>query len=57
MYYCGCWHKVSRFLFPRYRHFFFFGKRSSQPVGLLPPYGIAPSGFRLLRKIPHCCLS
>ncbi|KAL0286635.1 UNVERIFIED_CONTAM: hypothetical protein Sangu_2724700 [Sesamum angustifolium] len=38
------------------RHSFFSGKRSSRPVGLLPPRGIAPSGFRPLRKIPHCCL-
>ncbi len=52
----GCWHRVSRCLFPRYRHCFFSGKRSSRPVGLLPPRGIAPSGFRPLRKIPHCCL-
>ena len=26
------------------------------PRGLHPPRGIAPSGFRPLRKIPHCCL-
>ncbi|KAG0466793.1 hypothetical protein HPP92_018373 [Vanilla planifolia] len=52
----GCWHRVSRCLFLRYRHCFFSEKRSSQPVGLLPPRGIAPSGFRPLRKIPHCCL-
>ena len=39
-----------------YRHCFFFRKRSSQPVGLLPPRGIALSGFHPLRKIPHCCL-
>ncbi|KAJ7941805.1 ATP synthase subunit alpha, partial [Quillaja saponaria] len=32
----GCWHRVSRCLFPRYRHCFFSGKRSSRPVGLLP---------------------
>jgi len=56
LYYRGCWHRVSRCLFPRYRHCFFSGKRSSRPVGLLPPRGIAPSGFRPLRKIPHCCL-
>ncbi len=54
--YRGCWHRVSRCLFPRYRHCFFSGNRSSRPVGLLPPRGIAPSGFRPLRKIPHCCL-
>jgi len=31
-------------------------KRSLQPEGLLPPRGVAASGFRPLRKIPHCCL-
>ena len=31
-------------------------KRGLQPVGILPSRGIAPSGFRPLRKIPHCCL-
>ena len=31
-------------------------KRSLQPIGRLPSRGIAPSGFRPLRKIPHCCL-
>ena len=36
--------------------FFFSEKRRLQPVGLLLPHGIAPSGFRPLRKIPHCCL-
>ena len=25
-------------------------------MNLHPPRGIAPSGFRPLRKIPHCCL-
>ena len=31
-------------------------KRGLQPIGRLPSRGIAPSGFRPLRKIPHCCL-
>ncbi|KAK8574738.1 hypothetical protein V6N12_062422 [Hibiscus sabdariffa] len=31
-------------------------KKSSRPVGLLPPRSIALSGFRPLLKIPHCCL-
>ena len=31
-------------------------KRGLQPIGILPSRGIAPSGFRPLRKIPHCCL-
>ena len=56
MYYRGCWHRISRCLFVKYRHLFFFDKRSLQPTSLLPPRDIAPSGFRPLRKIPHCCL-
>ncbi|KAL8196765.1 hypothetical protein R6Q57_024528 [Mikania cordata] len=39
-------------LFHRYRNCFFFGKRSSRPVGLLPTRNIAPSSFHPLRKIP-----
>ena len=31
-------------------------KRGLQPIGSHPSRGIAPSGFRPLRKIPHCCL-
>ena len=31
-------------------------KRGLQPIGSLPSRGIAPSGFRPLRKIPHCCV-
>ena len=31
-------------------------KRGLQPIGIHPSRGIAPSGFRPLRKIPHCCL-
>lgn len=27
------WHRISQCLFPKYRHCFFFKKRSSQPVG------------------------
>ena len=46
----------SRSLFLRYRHLFFSEKRGLRPTGLLPSRGIAPSGFRPLRKIPHCCL-
>ena len=38
------------------RHEFLPEKRGLQPIGLLPSRGIAPSGFRPLRKIPHCCL-
>ena len=36
--------------------FFLPEKRGLQPMGSLPSRGIAPSGFRPLRKIPHCCL-
>jgi hypothetical protein len=43
-------------LIPRIPSVFFSEKRSLQPIGFLPPRGIAPSGFRPLRKIPHCCL-
>lgn len=32
------------------------GKRGLQPEGRHPPRGVAASGFRPLRKIPHCCL-
>ena len=35
---------------------FISNKRSLQPEGRRPSRGIAPSGFRPLRKIPHCCL-
>jgi len=34
----------------------FSEKRSLQTTILLPSRGIAPSGFRPLWKIPHCCL-
>ncbi|KAL2223551.1 UNVERIFIED_CONTAM: hypothetical protein Sindi_3059900 [Sesamum indicum] len=43
----GSFHRLSRI-----RHCFFSGKRSSRPVGLLPPRGIAPSGFRPCGKFP-----
>ncbi len=35
---------------------FFPEKRGLQPKSLPPSRGIAPSGFRPLRKIPYCCL-
>ena len=38
------------------RQLFLPEKRGLQPIGRLPSRGIAPSGFRPLRKIPHCCL-
>jgi hypothetical protein len=61
-YYRGCWHVVSRRFFPTYRHptpkeqSFVNGERGLQPEGLHPPHGVAASGFRPLRNIPHCCL-
>ena len=56
-YYRGCWHVVSRCFFCRYRHFRFFPAESGlQPEGLHPARGVAASGFRPLRNIPHCCL-
>ena len=38
------------------RQNFLLEKRGLQPKGRHPSRGIAPSGFRPLRKIPHCCL-
>ena len=38
------------------RQLFLPEKRGLQPIGSLPSRGIAPSGFRPLRKIPYCCL-
>ena len=63
-YYRGCWHVVSRGFLFRYRHFrsfftsgsFFPNNRALQPEGRLHSRGVAPSDFRPLRKIPHCCL-
>ena len=63
-YYRGCWHVVSRGFLVHYRHYrtlftsrtFVMYNRALQPEGLLHSRGVAPSGFRPLRKIPHCCL-
>ena len=63
-YYRGCWHVVSRGLFVYYRHYkslftictFVINKRALRSENLHHSRGIAPSGFRPLRKIPHCCL-
>ena len=60
-YYRGCWHVVSRDLFPKYRPYtskvsFVLEKRALRAEALLHSRGVAPSGFRPLRKIPHCCL-
>ncbi len=62
LYYRGCWHRVSRCLLWRYRHhhgisrLIFSPDRALQPEGLHHSRGVAASGFRPLRKIPHCCL-
>ena len=63
-YYRGCWHVVSRGFLKRYRHTeSLFAPRSFVPFNralrsedLLHSRGVAPSGLRPLRKIPHCCL-
>ena len=63
-YYRGCWHVVSRGLLFRYRQCSLFfalclfvpDHRVLQPEGRHHSRGVAPSGFRPLRKIPHCCL-
>ena len=63
-YYRGCWHVVSRGFLLRYRQInsillylpFVPNDRALRPEGLLHPRGVAPSDFRPLRKIPHCCL-
>ena len=63
-YYRGCWHVVSRGFLFRYRHFSaLFTQNSFVPINralqsedLHHSRGVAPSGFRPLRKIPYCCL-
>ena len=63
-YYRGCWHVVSRGLLFRYRqHQSIFSTdafapdhRTLQSEDLHRSRGVAPSDFRPLRKIPHCCL-
>ena len=63
-YYRGCWHVVSRGFLARYRHpnsifsssVFVPCNRALRSEDLLHSRGVAPSGFRPLWKIPHCCL-
>ena len=63
-YYRGCWHVVSRGFLLRYRHYnalfthrtFVPENRVLRSENLLHSRGVAPSDFRPLRKIPHCCL-
>ncbi len=54
-YYRGCWHVVGRLLLqvPSQSSLL---KVVYNPEGLRPTRGVAASGFRPLRKIPHCCL-
>ena len=62
--YRGCWHVISRRLFPPYSHArgfplpapFLGRQRTLQPSGLRRPRGVAPSRFRALRNILSCCL-
>ena len=63
-YYRGCWHVVSRGFLVKYRHLlllfteitFVLNNRVLRSENLLHSRGVAPSDFRPLRKIPHCCL-
>ena len=63
-YYRGCWHVVSRGFLVGYRHYsslfarstFVPNNRALRSEDLLHSRGVAPSGLRPLRKIPHCCL-
>ena len=63
-YYRGCWHVVSRGFLVRYRQYdqlfadrtFVPDNRVLQSENLHHSRGVAPSDFRPLRKIPHCCL-
>ncbi len=62
--YRGCWHRVSRCFLSGYRQACWVltnksivpGDRALRPEGLHHSRGVAASGFRPLRKIPHCCL-
>ncbi len=56
LYYRGCWHRVSRCFLWRYRQNFVPPDSGLQPEGRHPTRGVAASGFRPLRNIPHCCL-
>ena len=63
-YYRGCWHVVSRGFLVQYRQYlqlfatgtFVLNNRVLQSENLHHSRGVAPSDFRPLRKIPHCCL-
>ena len=63
-YYRGCWHVVSRGFLVQYRQYlqlfatgtFVLNNRVLQSENLHHSRGVAPSDFRPLRNIPHCCL-
>ena len=63
-YYRDCWHVVSRGFLVRYRHervllilpLLVPDNRALRFENLLHSRGVAPSDFRPLWKIPHCCL-
>ena len=63
-YYRGCWHVVSRGFLLQYRPYeplftirtLVLIDRVLRSENLLHSRGVAPSDFRPLRKIPHCCL-
>ena len=60
-YYRGCWHVVSRGFLCFYRLYlsnrsFVKANRALRAEALLHSRGVAPSGFRPLWNIPHCCL-
>ena len=63
-YYRGCWHVVSRGFLVPYRQSpplliegrFVRNNRALRSEELPHSRGVAPSGLRPLRKIPHCCL-
>nr|YP_009162764.1 hypothetical protein [Botryococcus braunii]AKU37110.1 hypothetical protein [Botryococcus braunii] len=54
-YYRGCWHGVCRDYFSGSCHHLFPKEGVYDLKNLLPPWGMAGSGFRPLSKIPHCC--
>ena len=54
-YYRGCWHGVSRDFSSESCHHLLSKRGVYDLVNLLPPCGMAGSGFRPLSKIPHCC--
>ena len=54
--YRGCWHRVSRGFFWRYRHIYplFTGKLSSLPKGVYNPKAFIPHAVSLRQVFTHC---